>query len=203
MEEIATSLYYTFSTIAQVLASFLSLSAVFVIYQLQEYSKEQYKLCNSYIKNLQKAENESIEQKNARGENGNDNTIRKLSEFYIEFNENGLNSLIINELQSKHLGFLINSTSDNNKREIELSKRIETIEIKKNQLKKLTKLSVIVGIISICLSLLVIPNIPTISSRICLRVGISVFILIPTFLSIIIMGVGITNTLSTKKNLNK
>jgi|GEM_PF-6519430 len=40
--DITNSLYYTFSTIAQVLAGFIALSGVFVIFKIQELKKMQF-----------------------------------------------------------------------------------------------------------------------------------------------------------------
>ena len=46
--DIANSMYYTFSTIAQVLAAFLALSGVFAIYQIQRFTKSQITLLTEY-----------------------------------------------------------------------------------------------------------------------------------------------------------
>lgn len=53
MEGIATSMYYTFSTIAQVLAAFLALSGVFTIYQIKSYSKSQLIFLSEYFKHVE------------------------------------------------------------------------------------------------------------------------------------------------------
>ncbi len=45
----STSMYYTFSTIAQVLAAFLALSGVFVLFKLQELKKMQIGEANRYL----------------------------------------------------------------------------------------------------------------------------------------------------------
>lgn len=47
--ETSTSMYYTFSTIAQVLAAFIALSGVFVIFKIQELRKMQLQHVHNFI----------------------------------------------------------------------------------------------------------------------------------------------------------
>lgn len=47
--EIENSLYYSYSTLAQVLAAFIALSGVFVIFKLQELKRMQLYLANEFI----------------------------------------------------------------------------------------------------------------------------------------------------------
>jgi hypothetical protein len=52
MFDYSTSMYYTFSTIAQVLASFLALSSVFVIFKIQELRKMHLARAQAFLNHL-------------------------------------------------------------------------------------------------------------------------------------------------------
>lgn len=142
-----TSFYYTFSTIAQVLAGFLALSGVFVIYQIQKYTNKQTAYPHFFHDSMLK-------------KYCNEGTV------FISLNE--LKSVIDSGNYSESLNYLRTIVLDENLEQKYPSyhsnakgtlKLIRTIEVDKKILLLLTKISLVIGVIVILFSLLILANV--------------------------------------------
>jgi len=178
----SNSLYYTFSTIAQVLAGFLALSGVFVIYQIQRFSYRQSVIFKRFVPKLEKNYAEEFlvnldidsELENYRV------IINKLDKFAeILQNRNWENDLR-----------LTRATQDN----------IQAIENKKENLIILTRVALIVGILTIFYSVAILSLVPDIicnyakNESIIITVGI-----VGLVSSFILMSIGIFKSLPISK----
>jgi hypothetical protein len=139
------SLYYTFSTIAQVLAGFLALSGVFVLYQFERYLTLQTYVIKSYIKDyLQKYAHPDVlmlirQLEDTIGLNDFSTTYNSL----IEFSEN---------TSIKPLG-------DLSKAAISYANSISNIQSNKIKLLNLTRASLLIGVSIILYSLVILANV--------------------------------------------
>jgi hypothetical protein len=140
-----TSLYYTFSTIAQTLAGFLALSSVFVLYQIQRYSHIQSVLTDDFVRNV--SSNAPILPKFL-----ND---KKLQSEFGDFSEIA-ESLIAFSKDPK-----IATLTQVVKISVGCAYDLKFIESKKNILLTLTKTSIISGVTIILYSFLTLANVPT------------------------------------------
>lgn len=139
------SLYYTFSTIAQVLAGFLALSGVFVLYKFEQYLTLQTFIIRSFIKEyLEKYnENEAIRLIRDLEDSIGLNDLSKISIKLIRFSES---------IYIKPLGTLSEDTKL-------FANVISTIEKNKIKLLKLTKASIMVGLSIILYSFAILVNV--------------------------------------------
>ena len=146
ISNIDTSMYYTFSTIAQSLAGFLALSGVFVLYQIQRYSHIQSVLVDAYIREV-------------------DSKYKILPKFFedkkiqSEFGD-------FTEIANGLIEFSCHPEIAPLKEVVKLSKGCATdlrfIQTKKKTLLILTKIAIIVGVLVIIYSFLILANVPTI-----------------------------------------
>lgn len=186
MEGIATSMYYTFSTIAQVLAAFLALSGVFTIYQIQRFTKSQLIILTEYIKHI---------------------TISVDSNYIDSLNihaqlENFI--YVANEL----ISFSVNTKILPNKNEVQRASvcagGLFRYEHQKYFLILLTRISLLIGIIIIVYSLIILANIPNIIA--CYLEYKTWFItlgILGTALCLVTMSLGIFMSLSINKHAHK
>jgi len=154
--DITTSIYYTYSTIAQVLAAFLALSGVFLIFKIQEIKNDLLFQANYFLKSV--------------------DFFKTIYEFNIDAQEHlenleiQMNSNKVDELLSPIQGFLSSFTPfyysgadrktliDNNEKLIKCRDRINVIQMKKRFIKRLTVTSMISGILMILISIWVLNN---------------------------------------------
>jgi len=139
------SLYYTFSTIAQVLAGFLALSGVFVLFQFERYLTLQTYVIKSYIKvYLQKYAQSDVLMLILQLEDTIvSNDFSRTYNILIEFSEN----------QS------IKALGDLSKAAISYANGIRIIQLNKIKLLNLTRASLIIGVSIILYSLVILANV--------------------------------------------
>ena len=146
----STSIYYTFSTIAQVLAGFIALGGVFVLFKLQDTKKMQFVQINYFFSILDKLK-------------------LRYSHFYecpsIAINLNILlkaetTSGMLNELNNILSNIEVTEKQETNKEEFRLLTEYRNIfrgiEGIKNSLKRYTVISVVLSVATITASLFVL-----------------------------------------------
>lgn len=140
------SFYYTFSTIAQVLAGFLALSGVFVLFQFNRYVDLQKAIIKSFIEDYLAKYRISPE------------FIRKLTDA-INLGDYSLTPKILIDFSAdvfiKPLGDLSSIAKH-------YADKVTLFQRKKFILLSLTKISVLIGVIIILYSLLILANVPSI-----------------------------------------
>lgn len=174
MENIATSMYYTFSTIAQVLAAFLALSGVFTIYKIPQITKAQQGILDGFLKHFK---------------------LQGFDEFkaglFIHAQLENF-TLIADKLAELSKQPKITDLDKESRRVVGASSGIRIREIKKQELINLTKISMFLGVISIIYSLIIIPSIPCITNGLIdyknWFIGVDIFVAVAT---ILVMSYGI------------
>ncbi len=172
------SIYYTFSTIAQVLAGFIALGGVFVLFKLQEIKKIQLQQAKYFLDFIDKeliynhtfkCPVIAVKLKmllNAESTDG------MLGELYLVTYNNELNNK--NQLQNKL---------------ILLNENYKKVNSYKNRIKRFTIISIFIAILTIALSLTVLGFAHKITESYSLKFTIIGIIL--AFISILTMSVGI------------
>ncbi len=187
MEKI-DSLYYTFSTISQVLAGFIALSGVFVLFKLQEYKKIlliQAQRIYCYLSGF-----------------GEYNSFNACPEIAVDLKKLR-QAECIGGMQEEICKILDDSKLQNDYR-FDSTKKMNDlfvhIDNKRISLINLTKISMIFGILTILFSLIVLSN----ADNICVENYTIFYILgfIGTIVSIITMTIGIFIAF-TEKNFLK
>lgn len=140
--EYLNSIYYTFSTIAQVLSGFIALSGVFVLFKLQELKEMQF----IHVQFILKAMKEGY------GSSSISSYPPIANNLHI-FNETKTTVGMIKEIDE----IISKCELDSLKKMIEGWKPfIEKIVITKNKVRKLTIVSLILGVITIAYSLIIL-----------------------------------------------
>lgn len=150
----ANSLYYTFSTIAQVLSAFIALSGVFVIFKMQELKKMQFQQIKLFIYHASYADKSGIIRHRGCSQIAcNLDTLHK-SEC-LGGMEKEMNNILHDEsiLKSEELKSLLEQK--------EAYDNINTIRL---HLLRCTKVSIISGLLTIFFSLLILPLVPKIDA---------------------------------------
>lgn len=175
------SFYYTFSTIAQVLAAFLALSGVFVIYQIQRFTNMQSSLFEAFI--IEVVDKIQL-----------DNKLIENLHMYAKFNDfsrivSSLN-IFLKEKKAIMKGstlIMLEEYRYNNRR----------IEKQQRQLIALTKVSFMIGIGFILYSLVILANVYFIISN---QINLTAYYLFVgifgTMACLIIMAIGIYASLN-------
>lgn len=148
MDNMENSFYYTFSTIAQVLSAFLALSGVFVLYQLQRYINLQIVSLNYFVENFI-ARRQDLKFIQLERELNDIIQLGMFTDAYITLTE------FANDSSIGQLGDLSIYTG-------KYANKIKLIEQKKFKLLFLTKISLLIGVITILYSLLILANVPCI-----------------------------------------
>jgi len=191
--DISNSLYYTFSTISQVLAAFIALSGVFVIFKIQEFKKIQFIQVQHFYSYL--------------------NGVKGL--FIGSFHGCPTIAVTLKTLhQSECLGGMQDEMEkilkDTNVKEspefISLNKMksiFDNVDLVRSRIIKLTKLSIVSGLTTILFSLVILVFVPYIKPNI----GVVLYILgfsglvlsIGTMMKVIFSSVNEKNFLIIKK----
>lgn len=154
--DISNSLYYTFSTIAQVLAAFIALSGVFVIFKIKELKKMQFVQVKFFL-NFMNAVSDLI-----------------FSKFHdcpvIAVNLQTLyNSECIGGMEHE-MNQILKDPKIQKSHELNSLKKMKCVIDKINMIRLriifLTKISMISGLLTIIFSLIVLKGVPYISNRI-------------------------------------
>jgi hypothetical protein len=142
--EYTTSIYYTFSTIAQVLAAFLALSGVFVLFKLQELKQMQLVQVQYFLTELADKITFSL--------------VKTCPEFALP-----LNTLYESETSAgmiEEMNFILSHEKVNNEPKFaKLPQRkmiVEKVEKYRNLIIVLTYISISLGIITITFSLIIL-----------------------------------------------
>ena len=174
-------IFYTFSTIPQVLAAFIALSGVFLVYRIIEYKKLQLTKAKTFIDNyglgIDKLPNEELR-----------NNFRTLKAL-IELNSTKKLILVMKKIMSddfmKNLGKKYQNI-------VHLFQLITLIQKRKNLILFLSKVSTIIGSIAIIGSLIVLSMASDLSknqSVSCIIIGITLAtISIITMVYVIVMS---------------
>jgi len=178
-----TSMYYTFSTIAQVLAAFIALSGVFLIFKIQELKKMQF-LQVQYFYNYASG----IVSLNSSSFHGCVAIAVKLKTLHQSECLAGM---------LKEMDLILDNSVVQNSAQLKSLKRMHNIFQKIDRRRKhillLAKISIISGVITILLSV----SILTMVTRINISQSIILFIigLLGTFASIMLMTITIFKSL--------
>ena len=185
-----TSLYYTFSTIPQILAAFIALSGVFLIFKIQELKKMQFLQVQYFYNYLNGVRGMII---------GSFHDCPSIAVTLKTLHKSECLGGMLQEMDS-----ILNDTNVKNAPELNSLKRMRNvfcnIDKIRNQLLFLARISIISGIITILFSVLILPFVPVITC------DQSIFLysigFVGTFLSIITMTITIFISFK-EKNLVK
>jgi len=147
-----TSIYYTFSTIAQVLAGFIALSGVFILFKIQDLRKIQLIQAQQFYCYMS-------------GSGLTESSFHRCPNIAVN-----LKTLRLAESTSGMLDEINNILNDDQVKKIHQYKSllkwktiIEKIESVKNTVKVLTIISIILGVLTIIYSLIILSLTPMIS----------------------------------------
>ena len=185
-----TSLYYTFSTIPQILAAFIALSGVFLIFKIQELKKMQFLQVQYFYNYLNGVRGMII---------GSFHDCPSIAVTLKTLHKSECLGGMLQEMDS-----ILNDTNVKNAPELNSLKRMRNvfcnIDKIRSQLLFLARISIISGIITILFSVLILPFVPVITC------DQSIFLysigFVGTFLSIITMTITIFISFK-EKNLVK
>lgn len=181
----ASSLFYTFSTIAQVLAGFIALSGVFVIFKIQEFKRLQKSNCEAFLFLLSLIEGLKFNSYFQCA--GIATRLKNLLDI-------GITNGIITEMEEILANELVAKSKEKSKL-LSIKKMTSAINARKNLIISLTSVSAIVGSIVIVYSILVLFTAPTDAIRFHFNICvIGLLITISLMIVVILMSLIEVNT---------